>query len=83
MIYQAGEVGRLLQVAVGPGVAGLMLGGIEAHRHFYDSNEDTAEWLRSVLAIQDALIAEIDESFKRDAIAFAITSLQERLGLPK
>ena len=34
-------------------------------------------------AIQDALIAEIDESFNRDAIAFAVTRLQERLGLPK
>ena len=50
LIYQAGEVGRLLEVAVGPGVAGLMLGGVEAHSHFYDSNEAAAEWLRSVLA---------------------------------
>jgi len=50
LIHQAGEAGRLLEVAVGPGIAGLMLGGIEAHSHFYDSNEDAAEWLRSVLA---------------------------------
>lgn len=50
LIHQAGEAGRLLELAVGPGIAGLMLGGIEAHSHFYDSNEDAAEWLRSVLA---------------------------------
>ena len=50
LIHQAGEPGRLLEVAVGPGVAGLMLGGIEAHGHFYDSNEAATEWLRSVLA---------------------------------
>ena len=49
LIHQAGEVGRLLEVAVGPAVAGLMLGGIEAHDHFYDSNEAATEWLRSVL----------------------------------
>jgi|688.fasta_scaffold282998_2 hypothetical protein len=50
LIHQAGEVGRLLEVAVGSGVAGLMLGGLEAHSHFYDSNEAASEWLRSVLA---------------------------------
>jgi len=50
LIHQAGEVGRLLQAAVGPGVAGLMLGGVEAHSHFYDSNEAATEFLRSVLA---------------------------------
>ncbi len=50
LIHQAGEVGRLLQAAVGPGVAGLMLGGVEAHSHFWDSNEAATEWLRSVLA---------------------------------
>ena len=47
-IHQAGEVGRLLEAAVGSHVAALMLLGVEAHRHFYDSNEDAAEWLRSV-----------------------------------
>ena len=47
-IHQAGEVGRLLEVAVGPYVAALMLLGVDAHRHFYDSNEDATEWLRSV-----------------------------------
>jgi len=50
LIHQAGEVGRLLEAAVGPGVAGLMLGGIEAHGHFYDDNEAATEWLRSVVA---------------------------------
>jgi len=49
LIYQAGELGRLLEAAVGPSVAGLMLGGVEAHSHFYDSNEAATEWLRSVL----------------------------------
>ena len=49
LIYQAGELGRLLEAAVGPATAGLMLGGVEAHAHFYDSNEAAAEWLRSVL----------------------------------
>ena len=49
LIHQAGEVGRLLEAAVGPELAGLMLGGIEAHAHFYDSNEAATEWLRSVL----------------------------------
>jgi hypothetical protein len=50
LIHQAGEVGRLLEAAVGPEVAGLMLGGIEAHGHFYDDNEAATEWLRSVVA---------------------------------
>jgi hypothetical protein len=50
LIHQAGEVGRLLEAAAGPGIAGLMLGGLEAHSHFHDSNEAAAEWLRSVLA---------------------------------
>jgi hypothetical protein len=50
LIYQAGELGRLLEEAVGPAIAGLMLGGIEAHSHFYDSDEAAVEWLRSVLA---------------------------------
>ena len=49
LIHQAGELGRLLEAAVGPGIAGLMLGGVEAHSHFYDSNEAATEYLRSVL----------------------------------
>ena len=48
-IHQAGELGRLLEAAVGAEVAGLMLLGPDAHRHFYDDNEPAAEWLRSVL----------------------------------
>jgi hypothetical protein len=50
LIHQAGEVGRLLEAAVGSGVAGLMIGGLEAHSHFYDTNEAATEYLRSVLA---------------------------------
>jgi len=50
LICQAGEVGKLLEAAVGSSVAGLMLGGVEAHSHFYDTNQAAAEWLRSVLA---------------------------------
>ena len=49
LIHQAGEVGRLLEAAVGPSNAGLMLGGIEAYSHFYDSDEAVTEWLLSVL----------------------------------
>ena len=50
LIHQAGEVGRLLEAAVGPSVAGLMLGGVEAFSHFHDSSEAATEYLRSVLA---------------------------------
>jgi hypothetical protein len=49
LIHQAGDLGRLLEAAVGPDIAGLMLGGVEAHSHFYDSNEAATEYLRSVL----------------------------------
>jgi uncharacterized protein YjbI with pentapeptide repeats len=48
-IHQAGEPGRLLEATLGSQVAGLMLLGIEAHAHFYDSNEKAAEYLRNVL----------------------------------
>ena len=48
-IHQAGEVGGLLEAAVGPGIAALMLLGPDAHAHFYDSNEEATAWLRSVL----------------------------------
>ena len=48
-IHQAGELGRLLEAAVGAEVAGLMLLGPAAQRHFHDENEAAAEWLRSVL----------------------------------
>jgi hypothetical protein len=50
LIHQAGEVGRLLEAAVGPSLAGLMLGGVDAHDHFHDTNEAATEYLRSVLA---------------------------------
>ena len=50
LIHQAGEVGRLLEAAVGTEFAGLMLGGIEAHAHFYDDNKAATTWLRSVVA---------------------------------
>ena len=50
LIHQAGEVGKLLETVVGPSGAGLMLGGVKAHSHFYDSNEAATEFLRSVLA---------------------------------
>ena len=49
LIQQAGDMGRLLEAAAGPSMAGLMLGGIEAHSHFYDQNRAATEWLRSVL----------------------------------
>ena len=48
-IHQAGEPGRLLEATLGSQVAGLLLLGIEAHAHFYDSNEKATEYLRSVL----------------------------------
>ena len=48
-IHQAGVVGELLEKAVGPDVAGLMLLGVEAHAHFHDSDKAATEWLQSVL----------------------------------
>ncbi|MFZ9350180.1 MAG: pentapeptide repeat-containing protein, partial [Candidatus Fonsibacter ubiquis] len=48
-VAQAGEPGRLLEAAMGPEVAGLMLLGIEAHTHFYDDNDDARAWLQEVL----------------------------------
>ena len=58
LIHQAGELGRLLEAAVGPSIAGLMLGGVEAHAHFYDTNEAATEWLRSVLDRPEAEVAK-------------------------
>ena len=54
LVHQAGELGRLLELAVGTSMAGLMLGGIEAHSHFHDSDEEAAEWLQSVLERPEA-----------------------------
>jgi hypothetical protein len=48
-IHQAGEAGRLLESAVGPEIAGLMLLGTEAHKHFFDSNEEARAYLIAVL----------------------------------
>ena len=48
-IAQAGEPGRLLEAAVGSQIAGLMLLGAEAHRHFFDSDDDARAWLQEVL----------------------------------
>ena len=49
-IYQAGEVGRLLESAVGGHLAGLYLLGPEAALHFYDSDEDATDYLNGVIA---------------------------------
>ena len=54
LVYQAGELGRLLEAAVGPSMAGLMLGGIEAHSHFHDSNVAATKWLQSMLERPEA-----------------------------
>ena len=48
-IAQAGEPGRLLEAAVGPQMAGLMLLGTEAHAHFFDADATARAWLQEVL----------------------------------
>ena len=48
-IHQAGALGRMLEHAHGPEIAGLMLLGTEAHRYFYADNDQAREFLRSVL----------------------------------
>lgn len=47
-IHQAGELGALLETLHGPYLAGVYLLGTEAASHFYDSNENALEWLRTV-----------------------------------
>ena len=47
-IHQAGPVGAALERLHGPSLAGLLLLGPEAARHFYDSNEAALDWLRSI-----------------------------------
>lgn len=47
-IHQAGPVGAVLERLHGPSLAGLMLLGTEAARHFHDSNEAALDWLRSI-----------------------------------
>ena len=49
-IHQAGAVGAVLERMHGSHMAGLLLLGAEAARHFYDSNETALEWLRSISA---------------------------------
>ena len=48
-IYQAGSAGKILQRLHGPHTAGFLLLGHEAASHFYDSDEEATEWLRSVV----------------------------------
>jgi hypothetical protein len=48
-IAQAGEPGRLLEAAMGPEVAGLMLLGVEAHAHFFNDDDTARAWLQEVL----------------------------------
>jgi hypothetical protein len=49
-IHLAGEPGRVMESFMGAEVAGLLLLGTEAHRHFHDSNEKAMEYLRGVVA---------------------------------
>ena len=48
-IAQAGEPGRLLEAAMGPEAAGLLLLGTEAHAHFFDDDDTARAWLQEVL----------------------------------
>ncbi len=47
-IHQAGTLGEVLEKLHGPHIAGLLLLGVDAAEHFYDSNEEAIEWLQSV-----------------------------------
>jgi len=47
-IHQAGPLGEVLEKLHGPYIAGLLLLGADAAEHFYDSNEEAIEWLKSV-----------------------------------
>ena len=47
-IHQAGPVGAVLEQVAGPQMAGLLLLGTEAHKHFFDSNENAMQWLKSI-----------------------------------
>jgi hypothetical protein len=49
-IHLAGEPGRIMESMMGSEVAGLLLLGTDAHRHFHDSNEKALEYLRGVVA---------------------------------
>ncbi len=48
-IHQAGTIGKTLESLHGPHMAGLLLLGHEAAGHFYDSDKEATEWLRSVV----------------------------------
>jgi hypothetical protein len=47
--YLGGPSATLLYQKMGPGVAGLMLLGVEAHSYFYASNEKARAFLQSVV----------------------------------
>ena len=53
-IHQAGPVGAVLERLHGPHLAGLLLIGVEAAEHFYDSNETALEWLRSIHTTEES-----------------------------
>jgi hypothetical protein len=48
-VHLAGEVGRVLETAVGVHMAGLYLLGVEAAGHFYDTNKEATKYLQSVI----------------------------------
>ena len=48
-IHNEGSVGYILEKAVGSPMAGLMLLGVEAHAHFYDTTGKARKWLKSKL----------------------------------
>jgi hypothetical protein len=49
-IHLAGEPGRIMESMMGSHLAGLLLLGVEAAEHFYDSNDKAMEYLQSVLS---------------------------------
>ena len=49
-IHQAGDAGYALQEELGAATAGVVLLGLEAAHHFYDSDADARAWLQSKLA---------------------------------
>ena len=53
-IHQAGPLGAVLDRLHGPHLAGLLLLGTEAARHFYDSTDDTLTWLRSIHTTEES-----------------------------
>ena len=47
-IHHAGPIGKVLEQLHGPYMAGLLLLGVDAAEHFYDSKDDAIAWLQSV-----------------------------------